>query len=115
MVVHNLISEIPFALRLARQLICYADGRRFDPHVRQHSFVDIGHAIISTAIPSIPLIQEGQCQLLIKECALSTGKLPKRLAKDQCGYVNWPRPKWLEKCRRAVKHEHNNNNNICFA
>ena len=27
----------------------YADGRGFDPPARQHSFVEIGHAIISTA------------------------------------------------------------------
>ena len=38
----------------------YADGRGFDPYVRQHSFVEIGHKIISTAILSLPLIQEGQ-------------------------------------------------------
>ena len=38
----------------------YVDGHGFDPHVRQHSFVDIGHEIISTAILSLPLIQEGQ-------------------------------------------------------
>ena len=38
----------------------YADGHRFDPHVRQHSFVEIGHEIISTAILSLPLIEEGQ-------------------------------------------------------
>ena len=38
----------------------YADARRFDPHVQQHSFVEIGHEIISTAILSVPLIQEGQ-------------------------------------------------------
>ena len=38
----------------------FADGRGFDPHVRQHSFVVIGHEIISTAILSFPLIQEGQ-------------------------------------------------------
>ena len=30
------------------------------PHVRQHSFVENGHEIISTAILSLPLIQEGQ-------------------------------------------------------
>ena len=34
----------------------YAD----DPHVRQHSFMEIGHEIISPAIPSLPLILEGQ-------------------------------------------------------
>ena len=38
----------------------YADGRWFDPHVRQHSFVEIGHKIISMAILSLLLIQEGQ-------------------------------------------------------
>ena len=35
-------------------------GHWFDPHVRQHSFVEFGHEIISAAILSIPLIQEGQ-------------------------------------------------------
>ena len=38
----------------------YADGRGFNPHVRQHSFFEIGHEIICTAILSLPLIQEGQ-------------------------------------------------------
>ena len=38
----------------------YADGRGFDPHVRQHSFLEICHPIISMAILSLPLIQEGQ-------------------------------------------------------
>ena len=37
----------------------YADSRGFYPHVRQYSFVEIGHEIISTAILSLPLIQEG--------------------------------------------------------
>ena len=60
----------------------YADSRGFDPHVWQHSFVEIGHETISTAILSFPLIQEGTCQLLAKECALSTGKLPRRLAQE---------------------------------
>ena len=36
----------------------YADGCRFDPHVRQHSFMEISHEIISTAV--LNLIQEGQ-------------------------------------------------------
>ena len=38
----------------------YADGRGFDPHVWQHSFVEMGHKIVYTAIFSLPLIQEGQ-------------------------------------------------------
>ena len=36
-------------------------GHGFDPRQgRQHSFVEIDHEIISTAIVSLPLIQEGQ-------------------------------------------------------
>ena len=38
----------------------YADGGGFDPHVRQHSFVEFGHEDISGAILSLPVIQEGQ-------------------------------------------------------
>ena len=63
----------------------YVDSRGFDPLVRQHSFMKIGHEIISTTILSLPLIQEGQLSLTGKECALSTGKLPRTLAQEQCG------------------------------
>ena len=35
-------------------------SRGLDPPVRQHSFVDMGHEIISTAILSLALIQVGQ-------------------------------------------------------
>ena len=35
-------------------------GRGLDPPVRQHSFVEMGHKIISTAILSLTLIQVGQ-------------------------------------------------------
>ena len=38
----------------------FVDGRGFEPHVRQHSFVEIGHEKNSMAILSLPLIQEGQ-------------------------------------------------------
>ena len=39
----------------------YADGRRFDPHVRQNILsLRFGHENISTTILSLPLIQEGQ-------------------------------------------------------
>ena len=37
-----------------------APGRGFDPRVRQHSFVEIGLGIISTAIIFLVLIQVGQ-------------------------------------------------------
>ena len=38
----------------------YADGRGFDHHVRQYSFVEIGHEKVSMAILYISQIQEGQ-------------------------------------------------------
>ena len=38
----------------------YSRDCGFDPPVRQNSFVDIGHEIISTAFFFIPLIQIGQ-------------------------------------------------------
>ena len=45
-------------------------GRGFNPRRgRQHCFVEIDHEIFSTVILSLPLIQEGSCQFLAKECA----------------------------------------------
>ena len=38
----------------------YSGGRRFSLPDRPHSFVEIGHEIISTAIVFLPLIQVGQ-------------------------------------------------------
>ena len=40
---------------------------------------------ISTAFLPLLLIQEDSCQLLVKEYALSTGKLPRGLAQEQYG------------------------------
>ena len=51
----------------------WSGGLEFEAPVRQHSFAEIDHEIFSTVILSLPLIQEGSCQLLAKECALSTG------------------------------------------
>ena len=51
--------------------------------------------------------KNGSYQLLGKEWALSTGKLPRRTAQEQCGLVNWPSPRWPKMCRRAVKRQHN--------
>ena len=47
-----------------------------------HSFVEIWSWKKSTSILSLPLFKKGSCQLLAKECALSTGKLPRRLAQE---------------------------------
>ena len=32
--------------------------------------------------------KKSSCQLLANECALSTGKLPRRLTQEECGEVN---------------------------
>ena len=53
-------TKSPSCLAEGVHMYGYADSRGFDPHVRQHSFVEIGHEIISTAILSLSLIQEGQ-------------------------------------------------------
>ena len=39
----------------------------------------------TTAILPLPQFKKSSGQLLAKECALSTGKLPRRLAQEQCG------------------------------
>ena len=54
----------------------------FDPHVRHILSWRLGHENISTAILPLPLIQEEQLSVTGKECALSTGKLPRRLAQN---------------------------------
>ena len=51
----------------------HASGPEFDPYVRHIISWRLGHENISTAILPLPLIQEESCQLLAKECALSTG------------------------------------------
>ena len=59
---HNYVTESGSSVGSA--FAWYADGRGFDPHVRQHSFVECGHEIISTAIIFLPLIQEGQLSVI---------------------------------------------------
>ena len=53
----------------------------------KHSFMEIWSwkHFYSYSLPSADLSRPGSCQLLAKECALSTGKLPRRLAQEQCG------------------------------
>ena len=63
----------------------HASGPKFDPHVQHILSWRLGHENISTAILPLPLIQEEQLSVLAKECALSTGKLPRRLAQEQYG------------------------------
>ena len=42
-----------------REIASYVDVRGFDPAVRQHSFMGIGHEIISRAIVPLPLFRVG--------------------------------------------------------
>ena len=59
-------------------------------------------------------LKKSSCQLLAKECVLSTGKLPRRLAQEQCGWGSWPRPKPPKMCWRAVKQKSNQNQTFFF-
>ena len=50
-----------------------------------------GDSVMKTFIGPFSLFRyfkKSSCQLLAKECALSTGKLPTRLFQEQCGYGN---------------------------
>ena len=54
-----------------------------------HSWEEIGYEKVSTTIISLPLFQEGQLSVTGERmCTNDTGKLPRRLAWEQCGYVN---------------------------
>ena len=58
-----------------------ASGLKFDPYVRHILSWRLGHKNI---LP-LPLIQEEQLSVTGERSALSTGKLPRRLAQEQCG------------------------------
>ena len=64
---------------IGSELAWHASSPKFDTHIWHIFSWRLGHENISTAILLLPLIQEE------KECALSTGKLPMRLAQEQCG------------------------------
>ena len=46
-----------------REITWYAEVRRFDPTVRQHSLMAIGHEIISRAILPLLLFHVGQLSI----------------------------------------------------
>ena len=50
-------SDVP------REIAWYADVRGFDPAVRQHSLMGIGHEIISRAILPLLLFRVGQLSI----------------------------------------------------
>ena len=81
----TLLSVTQGGSSIGSEFAWHASDPEFDPHVRHILSWRLGHENISTAILPLALIQEEQFQLLAKECALSTGKLPRRLAQEQCG------------------------------
>ena len=60
----------------------HASGPEFDPHLRHILSYRLGHENIFSLFRRF---KKSSCQLPAKECALSTGKLPRRLAQEQCG------------------------------
>ena len=64
----------------------YADGRWFNPHVRPQNILSLRFSHEKILRPFSPFcwVKKGSCQFLAKEWALSTGKLPRRLAQEQC-------------------------------
>ena len=46
-----------------REIAWYAHGRGFDPAVRQHSLIGIGHEIISRTILPLLLFRAGQLSI----------------------------------------------------
>ena len=59
--------------------------KSFQPYVRHILSCRLGHENISAAFSLFRWFKKSCCQLLVKECALSTGELPRRLAQEQCG------------------------------
>ena len=62
----------------------HASGPRFNPQVQQILSWRLGHEKVSTAILPLPLIQEEHLAVT-GERLCTTGKLPRRLAQEQCG------------------------------
>ena len=61
----------------------HASGPQFDPHVWHILSWRLGHENITAAILLFPLIQEEQLFFTGERmCAISTGKLPRRLAQE---------------------------------
>ena len=46
-----------------RRPLKWTDGRGFNPRLQQHSFVEIGHGIISTTIIALAMIQVEQLSI----------------------------------------------------
>ena len=58
---------------MPREIASYADVRGFDPAVRQHSLMGIGHEVISRAILPLLLFRVGQLSITGQKMTLITG------------------------------------------
>ena len=82
-----------------------------DPHVRQIFFRwDSVKKMFLRPFSPFRWFKKGSCQLMAKEWALSTGKLPWRLAQE-LGVARITDRAWNDLKCVEVKHQHNNNNN----
>ena len=63
----------------------HASGPKFDLYVQHILSWSLGHENISTAILHLPLIQEEQLSVTGERICTKSGKLPRRLAQEQCG------------------------------
>ena len=67
----------------------YSGGHGSRSQVQQHSFLEIGHEIISTAILSLPLIQEGQLSVIGKRMCTHLGlSLPRKSVVSLTGHLD---------------------------
>ena len=77
------------ASSVGRASAWYAECRGLYPPVRQHSFVEIGHEISSTAILPLPLIQVGQLPVIgERTCSKYCLSLPRK-SMDMTIAVDW--------------------------
>ena len=111
---HNIPSDklflSSFATAVAQSEVCSLGMQAAPSSIPMSGTFFRGNLVMKTFLRPFSLFhwfKKSSCQLLAKECALSTGKLPRRLAQEQCGYVNWLRPKWPKMCWRAVKQKSN--------
>ena len=100
----DISHRVPGAVSIRSVSTCWPE---FDPHIWHILSWRFGHENILRPFFLFRWFKESSCQLLAKEWALNTGKLPRRLAQEQCDYGNWLHPKWPKMCWRAVKQKSN--------
>ena len=102
-----LVVRFLWGKQTARHGSSIGSSPKFDPHVHHILSWRLSHEKNSMAILPLRWFKKSSCQWLAKECALSTGKLPRRLAQEQCGKGKWPCQKWPKMCWRTVKWKSN--------